>query len=131
MSTDSLSREIAKLATVLVGAGVPPRRVLVAETDSVHRTVIGRLLERLGHEPELAADQEQAIRLAQSKHFDIILADIRMERFLETLRLGDNVASVVLLCDSDNGDSGFLERPVTAQKLIEWMEDAERNRPRP
>lgn len=130
MSGDSLTREIAKLATILCGAGVPARRVLVAENDSVHRQVIGRLLEKLGHEPELASDQDHAIRLAESKHYDVILADISMKRFLETIRLGGYNGTVLLLCDASEGAAtGFLERPVTAEKLIEWMEDAERNRP--
>jgi CheY-like chemotaxis protein len=131
MSPDSLSREIAKLATVLVGAGVPPRRVLVAEKDSIHRMVIGRLLEKLGHEADLATDQDHAIRLAASRHYDVILADIGMKRFLERFRLDNYSATVLLMCDaSDQGASGFLEKPVTAEKLIEWMEEAERNRPR-
>jgi CheY-like chemotaxis protein len=131
MSADSLSREIAKLATVLVGAGIPPRRVLVAESDSIHRMVIGRLLAKLGHEPELAADEDQAIRLARSRHYDVILADTGMKRFLEMIRLDGSSTAVLLMCDaSDEGATGWLEKPVTPEKLIEWMEDAERNRPR-
>ncbi|MCS7023648.1 MAG: hypothetical protein NZV14_02520 [Bryobacteraceae bacterium] len=128
MQVDSVSRELVKLASVLFGAGIPPRRVLVAEGESVHRLMIGRLLERLGHEAHLALDEDHAIRLFESRAFDLVLADVRWRRFLEVARGSAFAASLVLMGESEGKDFRVLERPLTVRKLIGCLEEAERAR---
>ncbi|WP_309134721.1 response regulator [Cellulomonas sp.] len=53
-------------------------RVLVAEDDPVNRRMAQRLLARLGHEVETAADGAQAVALTEQERFDAVLMDIHM-----------------------------------------------------
>jgi PAS domain S-box-containing protein len=55
-------------------------RVLVAEDNPVNREVIMALLEPLGFEVELAEDGQDAIRLGQTKRYDLVLMDVQMPR---------------------------------------------------
>ncbi|TNC61406.1 hybrid sensor histidine kinase/response regulator [Rubellimicrobium roseum] len=54
------------------------RRVLVAEDNSINRTVLCRMLESDGHLVVEAQDGEAAVAMADDLEFDIILMDISM-----------------------------------------------------
>jgi signal transduction histidine kinase/CheY-like chemotaxis protein len=59
-------------------AAPPPLRILVAEDNTANQQVALRLLERLGHQAELAASGRDVLeRLAQST-YDVILMDVQM-----------------------------------------------------
>lgn len=53
-------------------------RVLVAEDDEDSRRLLVTLLERLGCEVAAGADGREALALADSRDFDIVLTDMRM-----------------------------------------------------
>jgi len=55
-----------------------PRRVLVVEDDLVNRTIAAFLLQDLGHHVELAEDGAQAVAMAATTRYDLILMDVQM-----------------------------------------------------
>jgi two-component system CheB/CheR fusion protein len=67
------------LEPVATGAGPEPRnrvRVLIVEDNTDAANSLGRLLELLGHEVEIAADGPTAVRLATAVAPDVALVDI-------------------------------------------------------
>jgi DNA-binding NtrC family response regulator len=63
-------------------------RVLVVEDDQVMRSLLGKVLQRQGHEVQLAADGRAAIDLLREKRYDVVLADFKIPgaNGLEVLR---------------------------------------------
>jgi CheY-like chemotaxis protein len=55
-----------------------PKRVLIVEDNVINQIVIKRMLERLGHTVEVAADGDAAIRLVQETQYDLLLTDVNM-----------------------------------------------------
>jgi signal transduction histidine kinase/CheY-like chemotaxis protein len=73
----------ASPATVTpAAAAVPPAgaglRVLVAEDNEVNQRVVSRMLERLGHQVQLAGNGREALERAKVAAFDIVLMDCQM-----------------------------------------------------
>ena len=56
------------------------RRILVADDNSVNRQVLYLLLAAEGAQIHLACDGEEAIAVAMSQQFDVVLMDISMPR---------------------------------------------------
>jgi PAS domain S-box-containing protein len=54
------------------------KRVLVADDDAINRSILTRLVQRLGAEPTVAVDGVEAVELATREEFDLILIDIAM-----------------------------------------------------
>jgi PAS domain S-box-containing protein len=54
------------------------RRVLIVEDNVINQLVIKRMLERLGHEVDIAPDGDAAIRLVQESRYDLLLTDVNM-----------------------------------------------------
>jgi signal transduction histidine kinase/ActR/RegA family two-component response regulator len=52
--------------------------VLVAEDNPVNQRLAVRLLEAEGHRPALAKDGREAVQMASSQQFDLILMDVQM-----------------------------------------------------
>ncbi|MFZ5986041.1 MAG: PAS domain S-box protein [Bacillota bacterium] len=55
-----------------------PMDILLAEDDKVNRTVVTRMLKERGYQVDLADNGIEALRLYNSKKYDIILMDIQM-----------------------------------------------------
>ncbi|MBP6097576.1 MAG: response regulator [Methyloversatilis sp.] len=53
-------------------------RVLLAEDNPVNQTLAVRMLERMGHEVDVAGNGLEAVEMAAGKRFDVILMDIQM-----------------------------------------------------
>ena len=53
-------------------------RLLVADDDSDMRQSMRLLLERAGHDVELAADGAKALELSRARPFDVLITDIFM-----------------------------------------------------
>ena len=58
----------------------PGRRVLLAEDDPINREVATELLELAGQVVDVAVDGEQAVQMAASAHYDLVLMDMQMPR---------------------------------------------------
>ncbi|MGB1697492.1 MAG: response regulator, partial [Thermoplasmatota archaeon] len=55
-----------------------PLRILVAEDNLTNQKVIQSMLTKLGYDAALAANGEEALELALSQEFDLILMDVQM-----------------------------------------------------
>ncbi len=53
-------------------------RILVAEDNAANQRVATLLLEKMGHQVEIALDGERAVSLLQAEHFDAVLMDCQM-----------------------------------------------------
>ena len=53
-------------------------RILLAEDNRINQTLATRVLEREGHTVSIANDGREAVRMAQTGDFDIILMDLNM-----------------------------------------------------
>ena len=73
-------------------AGARKLRVLVADDNPTNREVLGKILERGGHDATLVNDGEQALDAVEHGRFDIVLLDRNMPRMggmeaLQAIRL--------------------------------------------
>ncbi|MBO6575222.1 MAG: response regulator [Rhodothermales bacterium] len=55
-----------------------PLDILVAEDNPTNRMLIARLLERMGHRPDVVEDGAMAVDAVHHKHYDIVLMDVQM-----------------------------------------------------
>ena len=53
-------------------------RVLIVDDEGRLRSTVGRMLERAGHCPDLAANVDQAFRLATERPFDVAIVDYHL-----------------------------------------------------
>lgn len=60
------------------GSAAVSLRVLVAEDNEMNRRLVVRLLEKEGHQVSVAVDGQEALTLACTEPFDLILMDIQM-----------------------------------------------------
>ncbi len=116
--------------------------VLVAEDIDANRTVIGAMLQTLGHTAHMVEDGEQAIAAALEGEYDVILMDIQMPRVngLDAIRgiraHGGRAGSVPIVAvtafaqESDRkeamnaGADGYLTKPVRKTELQAALEKA-------
>jgi CheY-like chemotaxis protein len=76
-----------------------PLRVLVAEDNEANAWLLERLLLKWGHTARVAVDGREALTLAQSGMFDVVLMDLHMPELdglqvVEALREGSGRAAV-------------------------------------
>jgi PAS domain S-box-containing protein len=55
-------------------------RILVAEDTPLNQVFAEEILRRLGHDPVLAGDGEEALRLLSQERFDVVLMDVQMPK---------------------------------------------------
>jgi phosphoserine phosphatase RsbU/P len=55
-------------------------RILVAENDLFSRTLLGATLKRLGHDPVVVPDGQEAIETYRRTHFPLVISDWVMPR---------------------------------------------------
>lgn len=113
--------------------------VLVAEDNAMNFELVHDLLDALGHKVQWARDGEEALALARSGHFDLLLLDLHMPRLngLEVmLALRDdpavaNLKVIVLTADAmlgvrdemfAAGVDGYLCKPLNIAVLVNEME---------
>ena len=116
-------------------------RVLVAEDNAVNQTLMKALLRRAGHEPVVAANGIEAVRLFRSESFDVILMDVQMpemdgyEATYEILKLqtdsGQRVPIIALTAHASPADRNrclaagmdeYLAKPIRAQSLYAMID---------
>lgn len=116
-------------------------RVLVAEDNPVNQMLAAKLLERWGHHAVPATDGLQAVELARSGDFDLILMDLQMpglDGFEATRRIrgadagrGDRVPIIALTAHAggehrqrclDAGMDDFVAKPIDPQRLHDLLE---------
>ena len=98
------------------GADTPaPARVLVVDDNAMNRDVLGRRLQRNGHEVEAAESGAKALACLASGRFDLVLLDIMMPdmdgyEVLAQLKQDATLAHLPVLMISAIGDSDSVVR---------------------
>ncbi|MGD9951167.1 MAG: ATP-binding protein [Burkholderiales bacterium] len=129
--------------------------LLVADDNPTNREVLGRILERAGHEVKRVADGDLALDALESGHFDAVLLDRNMPGLsgLETLqairlmtRGRERLPVIILSADVtveakreclEAGADSFVPKPVEAMRLLDELRQltspkaAEEAAPRP
>jgi PAS domain S-box-containing protein len=130
-----------------VGPGAPAsrRRVLVVDDEDAIRRVTVRLLERLGHQADAAAEGAEALRMLDQADYDVILSDLKMpglggEELLQLLRerggglerrlvfvTGDAASGQAARLGSE-ADLRVLVKPVRMEDLARVVEQVAQDR---
>jgi len=113
--------------------------VLVADDNPTNREVLGRILERAGHNPTMVADGDLALDAMEAGQFDIVLLDRNMPGLsgLETLqairlmtRGRERLPVVMLSADVtleakkeclEAGADSFIPKPVETLRLLDEL----------
>jgi CheY-like chemotaxis protein/HPt (histidine-containing phosphotransfer) domain-containing protein len=93
-------------------------RVLVAEDNPVNQALLLRVLEKQGHLPELAHNGREAVALAATGCFDIVLMDVQMPEI-------DGLAATAAIRDQESRH-GTTHIPIYAMTAHALKGDEER-----
>ncbi len=116
---------------------------LVADDNKVNRLVAKKFLSSLGMQTEVAADGVEAVRMYQSKKFDLVLMDVRMPnmdglaatkeiRAIEVRSRSEQVPVVGLSANAlaehvsagmEAGMDAYLTKPLTKQALSDALNE--------
>ena len=75
---DKRPRPVEAPGTAAPSAALRHLRILLAEDNVVNQKVAARLVEKLGHTVEIAANGQQALAAYERKPFDVVLMDVQM-----------------------------------------------------
>jgi two-component system sensor histidine kinase/response regulator len=114
-------------------------RVLVAEDNEVNQKVVTRMLERLGHQVEMAVNGRDAVERATGGTFDVVLMDCQMpemdgweatariraalagKRRIPILALTANASDTDRQRCLDAGMDAHLSKPLKLERLAEAL----------
>ncbi|MBI3462367.1 MAG: response regulator [Planctomycetes bacterium] len=116
-------------------------RVLIAEDTPANQRLIAQILQKRGHQTDVAADGREAVAMASTHHYDVVLMDIQMplmDGFQATHSLralqapGEpRLPIVAMTAHAMRGDrerclaagmDGYLSKPIDRAKLVETIE---------
>ena len=117
--------------------------VLAVDDDPVQRELLGVVLERAGFDVALAADAEEALRVASTGHPDLVVTDALMPRttgleLIERMRMRLGHARVPAIVISgaadidarlrafETGADDFLAKPFDPQELLKKVANLRR-----
>ncbi|MBT3605756.1 MAG: response regulator [Candidatus Latescibacteria bacterium] len=118
-------------------AGFSEHRLLVIDDDELFLEIARFNLDKAGYDVEVASDPHVGLNRAIELQFDLILLDLMMpgldgEEVLSLLKPLNQQRIVVVSGHTGNayrsrardlGAVGYLEKPVTAQKLCETVKE--------
>lgn len=113
--------------------------ILTVDDTASMRQMIGFTLNSAGHEVDEASDGEQALKLATSKAFDLVITDINMPNMngielVQALRQNDNykfTPIIMLTTESQQskrdegkaaGATGWIVKPFNPEQLLQVVE---------
>ncbi len=123
-----------------------PLRILIADDSVINRRVAATLLSRLGYDPQVVADGQEALEIIAQRQFDLVLLDLHMprmdgmtaaRRLIETVPAERRPQIAALTADVTEqqrreceslGFDDYLAKPLTVALLVAAVE---RCRPRP
>lgn len=127
--------------SALTAQASTPRRVLLAEDNVVNQKLISTVLQRRGHQVDVADDGKRAVAMAAAQDFDVILMDLQMpeldgiqaKRIIRWLNEHANrrpriIALTAHALQSDAircreaGMDGYIAKPVKMQELLAIVE---------
>lgn len=106
--------------------------ILVAEDNSINRSVIEGFLERLGYSADYAVNGEEAVNMSFTKKYDLILMDCNMPildgfKATEVIKQQPNPPRIIALTASamtedrkkckEAGMDSFLSKPINRPEL--------------
>ncbi len=111
------------------------KKILIAEDQNVNSMLLDYILKREGFKTKIAENGEEALKLAKSGDFDLILMDIQMPKMdgiqaaqeIRKLWGKKNIPIIALTADAMKGDrerfisSGmddYLEKPINKKELF-------------
>lgn len=115
------------------------KKILIAEDDFANQKVASLFLRKIGCEPELVSNGEEAVERVKLQHYDLILMDCRMPvmdgleatrqiRQLESARTP--ILAMTANVDQQDkekcfavGMDGFISKPVNLQQLKETISE--------
>ncbi|MCP3866643.1 MAG: response regulator [Gammaproteobacteria bacterium] len=116
--------------------------ILVAEDNSINRTVVGRILERAGHRSHLVSNGLELLDALEKKSYDLVILDMHMPELggVEAYKLyrfahpSDDATPFIMLTANASGDARrecveigidyFLTKPISSGKLLETISKA-------
>jgi len=123
-------------------------RVLLAEDNVVNQKVAARLIEKMGHTVEIAANGVEAISAIENGEFDLVFMDIQMPEMdgieaTERIRAketatGKHQPIVAMTAHVMKGDKelclnagmdGYVTKPLSSAAIRDVLENIERNVP--
>jgi two-component system sensor histidine kinase RpfC len=132
------SQDVVRLADHYRGAETgraPGLRILVAEDNSTNQKVIRKILESVGHQPQLVENGEQALEALAHENFDLAILDMQMPVMggLDAIRIfrfahpQSGLPFLVLTANAttdakkecqEAGASAFLTKPIDPKALL-------------
>jgi len=122
-------------------------RVLLAEDNPVNQTLAAKILEKLGHQVQVANNGREAIERSQSEEFDLIFMDVQMPEMdgLEATAAiraaeaatGKHVPIIAMTAHAMKGDrerclssgmDGYLSKPIRIDELKHSISEIEKTR---
>jgi two-component system, sensor histidine kinase and response regulator len=139
IAVDQRSR--CEVDLVLKAVASRPRRILLAEDNSINQRVAVRMLERWGHRVDAVANGKEALEALSCIPYDLILMDVQMpemDGFEATAEIrrreggsGGGIPIVAMTANALQGDrercleagmNGYVAKPVRPKELFEAVE---------
>lgn len=92
-------------------------KILLAEDDTINRKIAIKMLEKHGHSVTAAENGEEAARMAEAGHFDIILMDVQMpemDGFEATARIREFESRRLMGAKGSHDGRGISGTPIIA-----------------
>jgi two-component system sensor histidine kinase RpfC len=121
-------------------ARVESQRCLVVDDNAANREIVGRILERAGHEAIFSASGDEALERLAANEFDLIFMDLHMPGSsgwdvlgrIDVIRRTESVPPIVMLSADSSHDAvriafkagarAYLTKPIAAQRLLDVIE---------
>ncbi|MEM7651461.1 MAG: ATP-binding protein, partial [Pseudomonadota bacterium] len=119
---------------------IKPMKILVIDDNEMNRRVLDGFLQKDGHQTVLIGNAEEALKVCEGQHFDVIITDIRLHEmdgmdFTRALRASgdEKTAKTPVIALSGDvsaedrerytqaGMDGFLAKPIDPQALFEIL----------
>ncbi len=129
-----LPSESKSLTLAATGKGLS---ILLAEDNEANQKITTLMLQRLGHQTDIASNGQQALHMAGSKQYDLIFMDMQMPdmdglRATQELRRQGCLTPIIALTANameqdrqrclDAGMNDYLSKPIKQKHLIQMIQ---------
>jgi two-component system, sensor histidine kinase and response regulator len=115
-----------------------PLQILIAEDNFFNQQVILHILNKMGYAPDIVENGEQAVKAAQTAHYDLIFMDMQMPEIdgMEATRIIRNTLPlqpviIALTANTMQGDeevclnagmNDYISKPVKLEEVVSKLE---------
>ena len=138
---ENQSGSTSSIVSAPVSGDMKQLQILLAEDNVVNQKVAVRILERQGHNVEVAENGKEALKLLESRTFDVVLMDVQMPemngfeataciRSLERTT-GAHLPIIAMTANAMKGDrerclaagmDGYVSKPIKIPELLEALQ---------